>query len=91
MKYQYTKNSKTFKLFSALREGEAITASLAKKRFGIENIRAEVSRIRANGYAVYANSRKAGNGVQVTEYVMGMPSREIVALGYKARQMGLTI
>jgi hypothetical protein len=42
------------------------------------------------GYAVYTNSRKAGNGVQVTEYAMGRPSREIVALGYKAKSLGLT-
>jgi hypothetical protein len=50
---------------------------------------AEVSRIRQSGYAVYANSRKAGNGVQVTEYVIGKPSRKVVAAGYKALAMGL--
>jgi hypothetical protein len=52
---------------------------------------AEASRIRQNGYAVYSKSRKAGNGVQVTEYEMGKPSREIVALGYKAKAMGITL
>jgi hypothetical protein len=52
---------------------------------------AEASRIRQNGYAVYANTRTAGNGVTVTEYVMGQPSREIVALGYKAKAMGITV
>jgi hypothetical protein len=40
---------------------------------------------------VYANSRKAANGVQVTEYVMGKPSREIVALGYAAKAAGFTV
>ena len=68
---------------------EAITASAAEKRFGIKNISAEASRIRAKGYAVYANSRKAANGVQVTEYVLGKPSRKVVAAGYKAIAMGL--
>jgi hypothetical protein len=38
---------------------------------------------------VYANSRKAGNGVQVTEYVLGKPSRKIVAAGYMAMSLGL--
>jgi hypothetical protein len=47
--------------------------------------------LRQNGYAIYAKSRTAGNGVQVTEYEMGAPSREIVALGYKAKAMGITL
>jgi hypothetical protein len=50
---------------------------------------AEVSRIRQSGFAVYANSRKAGNGVEVTEYVMGQPSRKLIAAGYKAMALGL--
>ena len=68
-----------------------MTASEAKKRFGVGNLSAEASRIRAAGYAVYANSRKAGNGVNVTEYELGRPSRQIVALGYKALAMGITL
>ncbi len=88
---RFNPDSKTFKLFNALYKGEALTASQAEKRFGIKNISAEASRIRQNGYAVYANTRKAGNGVTVTEYSMGRPSREIVALGYLAKQMGLTV
>lgn len=86
---RFSENTKTFKLFNALYSGEAVTPSAAEKRFGIKNISAEVSRIRQAGYAVYANSRKAGNGVQVTEYVIGRPSRKIVAAGYRAVAMGL--
>lgn len=86
-----SKDTKTFKVFNALYNGEKLTASQAEKRFGVGNLAAEASRIRQNGYAVYANSRTAGNGVQVTEYVMGKPSREIVALGYKAKAMGITL
>ena len=81
--------TKTFKLFTALKSGEKLTASQAEKRFGIKNISAEVSRIRQSGYAVYANTRKAGNHVQVTEYEIGMPSRKLVAAGYKALALGL--
>ena len=90
MKY-FNPETKTYKLFSALYNGQKLTASDAKKRFGIKNIAAEASRIRQHGYAVYANSRTAGNGVTVTEYVLGKPSREIVALGYKAAAMGITL
>jgi hypothetical protein len=58
---------------------------------GIKNLSAEVSRIRSNGFAIYTNSRKAGNGVEVTEYVLGKPSRKLVALGYKAQALGITL
>ena len=85
----FNPETKTFKLFNALYKGEALTASAAEKRFGVKNISAEVSRIRQSGYAVYANTRKAGNGVQVTEYAIGRPSRKLIAAGYKAMQLGL--
>ena len=86
-----SEETKTFKLFTALRNGDAVTPAEASKRFGIKNMSAEASRLRQHGFAVYTNSRKAGNGVQVTEYVLGKPSREIVALGYKAKAMGITL
>lgn len=86
---RFNEDTKTYKLFNALHSGDVVTPSQAEKRFGIKNISAEVSRIRQAGFAVYANKRKAGNGVQVTEYAMGKPSRKIVAAGYKALAMGL--
>lgn len=87
----FNPETKTYKVFNALYEGQSLTASEAAKRFGVKNLAAEASRIRHNGYAVYANTRIAGNGVKVTEYQMGKPSREIVALGYKAKAMGITL
>jgi hypothetical protein len=86
-----SKTTKTYKMFTALKAGEKLTASEASKRFGIKNIAAEASRIRQAGYAVYANTRTAGNNVTVTEYELGRPSREIVALGYLAKQMGMAL
>ena len=85
----FNPETKTFKLFNALYNGEAVTASQAEKRFGIKNMSAEVSRIRQSGFAVYGNKRVASNGVHVTEYRLGTPSRKIVAAGYKAMAMGL--
>jgi hypothetical protein len=81
--------TKTFKVFTALRSGDTLTPAEAKKRFGVGNLAAEASRIRQHGFAVYANSRKAGNGVTVTEYVLGKPSRKVVAAGYRALARGL--
>ena len=91
MKYLFSKDSKTFKIQTALKSGETLTQAQASKRFGVKNLSAEVSRIRQNGYAVYSNTRVAGNGVKVTEYAIGTPSREIVALGYAAKAMGMTV
>ena len=86
---RFNEDTKTFKLFTALRTGEAITPAAAAKRFGIKNMSAEVSRVRQAGFAVYSNQRVAGNGVKVTEYRLGKPSRKIVAAGYKAMALGL--
>lgn len=86
-----SKETKTFKVFQALVEGERLTSAEARKRFGVGSLSAEATRIRQHGYAVYATTRKAGNGVTVTEYELGRPSREIVALGYRAKAMGLSI
>lgn len=91
MKFHYSKETKTFKLQKALQSGEAITAAAAEKRFGIKNLSAEISRIRQNGYAVYKKNRVAGNNVEVTEYVLGDASREMVALAYKAKSLGITV
>ena len=82
-----TKTGKAFK--AMVLNGETLTPAEAKKRFGIGNLSAEASRIRQEGFAIYANSRKAGNGVSVTEYRHGKPSRKVVAAGYKALAMGL--
>ena len=86
-----SKKTKTFKVFNALYNGAKLTSSQAEKRFGVGNLAAEASRLRQNGYAIYANTRVAGNGVKVTEYELGKPSRKIVALGYKAKAMGITL
>lgn len=89
MTYRINTGTKTHKLFTALKQGEKVTASQAQKRFGIQNMSAEVSRIRQAGFAVYANARQAGNNVQVTEYEIGQPSRKLIAAGYKAMALGL--
>ena len=88
MKLFINPETKTFRVFQSLRSGDALTESKARK-MGIKNLSAEVSRVRQAGHAVYTNQRKAANGVAVTEYVMGKPSRRLVAAGYKAIALGL--
>jgi hypothetical protein len=81
-------DTKTFKVFSVLQKGESITESHAKK-LGVGNLAAEIARIRQHGFCVYTNQRKAKNGVEVTEYEFGKPSRRLIAAGYKAMSLGL--
>jgi hypothetical protein len=88
---RFNRESKTYKIFRALQDGDRLTPAAAQKRFGVQNLRAEASRIRQMGFAVYAKNYKAGNNVDVTYYVMGEPSREIVALGYKAQSLGIQL
>jgi hypothetical protein len=82
--------TKTGKAYKALVvDGESLTPAEAKKRFGIGNLSAEATRLRQAGFAIYANPRKAKNGVHVTEYRHGKATRKVIAAGYKALAMGL--
>ena len=84
--------TKQGKLFKALvLERETLTASQISKRFGIKNPTATISDIRQRGYAIYGNTRVAGNGVKVTEYKHGEASRKMVALAYRAMAAGLSV
>lgn len=89
---KFNETTKQYKLFQALvLNGETLTEAAISNRFGIANPTATISTIRQRGFAVYAKSRKAGNGVQVTEYTHGQASRKMVALAYKAQAMGITV
>jgi Mn-dependent DtxR family transcriptional regulator len=82
--------TKQGKLFKALvLDKETMSPAQISKRFGIKNPTATISDIRQRGYAIYANTRKAGNGVQVTEYRHGEASRKMVVAAYKAMALGL--
>lgn len=82
--------TKQGKLFKALvLDKETLSEAAISKRFGIANPTATISTIRQRGYAIYGKSRKAGNGVMVTEYRYGEASRKMVAAAYKAMALGL--
>lgn len=77
--------TKTGKLADALvNKGEVLTAAQAKKSFGIASMSAAIATLRSDGFAIYANQRKASNGAVVTEYRHGKASRKLIAAGYKA-------
>lgn len=84
--------TKQGKLFKALvLDREVLTPAQISKRFGIKNPTATISDIRQRGYAIYGNTRVAGNGVKVTEYKHGEASRKMVALAYRAMAAGITV
>jgi hypothetical protein len=85
----YGPNTKTYKVLTFLQEGESISPAAAQHRFGVGNLRAEATRLRQAGYVVQRSRRMAGNHVAVTEYSLGKPNRELIALGYLARARGL--
>ena len=43
---RFNPETKTFKVFTALYNGEKLTPAAAEKRFGVKNLSAEASRIR---------------------------------------------
>jgi len=89
---KFNEDTKQYKLFKALvLDRETLSESAITHRFGIKNPTATISVIRQRGYAVYANTRTAGNGVQVTEYRHGEASRRLVALAYKAQASGMIV
>lgn len=78
------KVTKASKVFSKLvSNGETLTEAQARK-LGVGNLRAEVHRIRAKGFAIYANRRVSRNGIAITEYRHAEPTRELIAAGYRA-------
>ena len=89
---KFNLETKQGKLFKALvLDREVLTPAQMSKRFGIKNPTATVSDIRSRGYAIYANTRTAGNHAKVTEYKYGEASRKMVALAYKAQSLGITV
>ncbi len=88
---RFNENSKTFKLFQALHEGQELTEAQITQRFGLKNPRASVSDIRFAGFAVYANQHTDTKGRVTTKYRMGKPSRKVVAAGYRALASGMEV
>lgn len=78
-----TKKTKTERVLNHLKNGYDLTEGQARSRFGVQNMRAEASRLRTRGFAVYAN-QKTINGRNVTVYRLGTPTRAVVAAGYAA-------
>lgn len=89
---QINPNSKAGRVLDTLTNTtRSISPAEAKKFLGVGNLRAEAFRLREAGYAVQPCTVVDERGNEVTEYELGQPSREVVALGYAMKRLGFTI
>jgi hypothetical protein len=87
---RFNPESKSFKLFQALRNGEALTEAQISARFGLKNPTATISSLRLNhGVCVYADEHFDTHNRRTVKYAIGKPSRKLIAAGYKAMALGL--
>lgn len=68
---------------------KGLTAAQIRARLGVGNPRAEISRLRFQGYAIYANRHTDTKGREKTFYRIGRASRELIAAGYRALAAGI--
>lgn len=83
--------SKTREMLEALKQGQRFTAKQAAHRFGFANPQTamtQLSKLRFQGYAIYANRETNSLGETYTKYRLGTPSRAVIAAGYRALASG---
>lgn len=66
-----------------------VTAAQLEAWLSVGNVRATISDLRFDGYAIYTNRNTDSKGRTKTFYRLGRPSRAIVAAGYRALALGL--
>ena len=80
-----TTTTQTAKVAAALENGAELTAKQISARYGVKNVRAVISKLRSEGFSIYLNKRVSSfDGETYMKYMIGTPTRAIVAAGYKA-------
>lgn len=64
-----------------------LSVAQARARFGVKNVSGIVNQLRNEGYAIYTNTRKRGDGSAVSVYRLGRPSAHFAA---ECRAAGIT-
>ena len=87
---RFKPESKSYKLFQALRAGEQLTEGQISQRFGLKNPRAAISDLRLDhGVCIYADENFDTKGRRTVKYHIGTPSRKLIAAGYRAMALGI--
>ena len=80
-----TTTTQTAKVATALENGAELTAKQISSRYGVKNVRAVISKLRSEGFSIYLNKRVSSfDGETYMKYMVGTPTRAVVAAGYKA-------
>ena len=80
-----TTTTQTAKVANALKNGAELTAKQISARYGVKNVRAVISKLRSEGYSIFLNKRVSSyDGETYMKYMLGTPSKAVVAAGYAA-------
>ena len=80
-----TTTTQTAKVAAALENGAELTAKQISARYGFKNVRAVISKLRSEGFSIYLNKRVSSfDGETYMKYMVGTPTRAVVAAGYAA-------
>ena len=67
-----TTTTQTAKVAAALVNGAELTAKQISARYGVKNVRAVISKLRSEGYAIYLNNRVSSyDGETYRKYMIG--------------------
>ena len=80
-----TTTTQTARVAAALENGAELTAKQISARYGVKNVRSVISKLRSEGLSIYLNKRVSSfDGASYMKYMIGTPTRAVVAAGYKA-------
>lgn len=78
-KVKKTAKSRILAFLSKKSGYNTLSVAQARARFGIRNVTATIRNLRLEGYSIYTNTRKRGDGSKVSVYRLGTPSMSFVA------------
>ena len=80
-----TATTQAARVENALVNGAELTAKQITARYGVKNVRSVISKLRSKGLSIYLNKRVSSfDGASYMKYMIGTPTRAVVAAGYKA-------
>ena len=80
-----TTTTQAARVENALVNGAELTAKQITARYGVKNVRSVISKLRSEGLSIYLNKRVSSfDGESYMKYMIGTPTRAVVAAGYKA-------
>jgi len=80
-----TTETQAQRVINVLKNGVELTAKQIAARYGVKNVRAVISQLRSEGYAIFLNKRVSSfDGHTYSKYRLGTPTRATVAAGFAA-------